>query len=473
VSASNGSFLDRDGTALKTSTMNQERALEPQFDVIIVGGRPAGASLAARLGERGLRVLVVDRARFPSGPGVPSCPLIYPAAMQLLEEIGVEERSFATGALAIRDVVIEFGAYFDARLRMPESRGRDYVYMIDRVPFDLALWNNLARFPTVTARSEFSVDELIRDDDGGVAGIVGRAKGGEKERILAGCVVGADGRFSAVARKAGARIVEDRSEHASTVYFADWEGVAPYDGDPRPLVHIYATGRGTDVLHFPLPNGTTTICTHMRADRVDVRGDAEAFYLGVLQGHAGVRRRLAGARRVTDVIGLKRIANRYLQAGGPGWVLAGDALHHKDPVDGQGIYDALVETKILAEALASVHAGERSFEQAVAWYERRVREETHGMFEATLERLKKELYEEPPAIVIRTLIRWLLNDPEYHRRFLGFLCRDIPAEGWLPPSLLRDAAARGALGDLRRLAGRLLGRRPARPSSVPGPAAAE
>ena len=55
---------------------------------------------------------------------------------------------------------------------------------------------------------------------------------------------------------------------------------------------------------------------------------------------------------------MKRIGNRYLTHGGEGWLLVGDALHHKDPVDGQGIYDALVEAKRLAELLVLERAGE-------------------------------------------------------------------------------------------------------------------
>jgi 2-polyprenyl-6-methoxyphenol hydroxylase-like FAD-dependent oxidoreductase len=446
---------------------NTPRA-DARYEFVIVGGRPAGASLAARLGERGRRVLVVDRAVFPSAPGVPSCPVLYPPAIALLAEIGVTERDYAAGAIELRDVVIEFDTYFEARLRMVEAHGRDYIHAIDRATFDLALWQNLARFPTVTARSGFAFDDLVRDGEGRVIGIEGHGEGGQKERILAGAVVGADGRFSAVARKAGARIVEDRAEHVSTVYFAEWEGLLPQGfggGSPHrdqrgvvaPSVHIYATGRGTDVLLIPLPGGNTTVCLHMRADRADVRGDAEAFYLATLQSYGGVRRRLARAKRVSPVIGLKRVANRYLEAGGPGWVLVGDALHHKDPVDGQGIHDALIEGKLLAGALDAVAAGELGFTAAVARYEAQVREETHPMFLATMDRLKKELYEEPPELVIRTLVRWLLTDPEYQRRFLLFLSRAIPAEGWLPPSLVGAAALRGALGDLRGLVKRAVG----------------
>ena len=70
----------------------------------------------------------------------------------------------------------------------------------------------------------------------------------------------------------------------STVYFADCEGVVPYRGFAETHAHIYVTGKGLDVLHLPQPGGRTTICTHQRADRVDIRGDAEAYYLGVLDG---------------------------------------------------------------------------------------------------------------------------------------------------------------------------------------------
>src|SRR3954465_12737494 len=106
--------------------MNDERANEVQYDVVIVGGRPAGASLAARLGARGRRVLVIDRAEFPSPPGVPSCPVIYPTAMELLDEIGVAERDYASASVVLRSLIIEFHTYFDAHLRTFDVRGRDY-----------------------------------------------------------------------------------------------------------------------------------------------------------------------------------------------------------------------------------------------------------------------------------------------------------------------------------------------------------
>lgn len=420
------------------------------FDVVIVGGRPAGASLAARLGARGARVLVVDRAELRSHPAVPSCPVVYPSSMRLLDELGMKEAEYGEVSGRCRRLAIKFHTHFEASFNLPVMFGRDYVYGIDRAHFDHALWAHLARFPSVTTRRGFAFQDLVRDEGGAVIGIEGQQGDGPKETIRARCVVGADGRFSQVARRAGAKVLDDYPDHTSTAYYADWEGLDFPDKDDRPA-YIYATGRGTNVMMFPMPHGRISVCTHMRADRVDIQGDAEGFYNGVLQRYGWVKRRLTAARQVSPVVGIKRIGNRYMEAGGAGWVLVGDALHHKDPVDGQGIYDALIEAKVLDEELAPFLAGERAFAPSVTAYRRRVDEATRPMFLATMDRLKRELYEEPPTILIKTLVRWMMTDPEYQSRFARFLGRDIAPETWMTPALMRACAARGVIRDLREL----------------------
>ena len=87
----------------------------------------------------------------------------------------------------------------------------------------------------------------------------------------------------------------------------------------------------------------------------------------------------------------------------------------------------------------------------MATYARRVAEETHGMFLMTVGRLRRELYQEPPVPVIRTLIRWMMTDPEYQERFLKLLGRAIPAEGAITPGLMAGAVLRGLGRDLRGL----------------------
>jgi 2-polyprenyl-6-methoxyphenol hydroxylase-like FAD-dependent oxidoreductase len=161
-----------------------------------------------------------------------------------------------------------------------------------------------------------------------------------------------------------------------------------------------------------------------------------------------VRRRIAGARQVTGLRGVRRIANRYRDHGGLGWVLAGDALHHKDPVDGQGIFDALEGARRLADLLVQHANAKLSWDALLARYHEAVMASTHPVFEATMERLARELYAEPPDWMIRTLIRWSLQDPTYQRKFLLFLTRTI-APGWRTPALMAGVVARGVLRDLR------------------------
>lgn len=417
----------------------------------MVGGRPAGASLAARLGARGLSVLVVDKAEFPSHPEVPSCPLMYAGAVQLFDEIGFGEADYAAATTRIRKGVVGFEGYFQVTLEVPKVHGRDYLYGFDRGRFDHALWNHLGRFPSVERRSGFAVTNLLRDGAGRVVGIEGAPKGGGTERFGARlAVVGADGRHSLIARRAGARIIEDQAACTSTIHFAEWAGLAPVTPDGEPALHIVSTGQGRNVLFFPSCDGRVSVATHVRTDRATVGGDPSAYYLGQLRSLASVRKRLDGAQQVGPLLGVRRIANRYREPGGPGWVLVGDAVHHKDPIDGQGIYDALIEARCLAALLVALHEQRLGWHALLDRYRRAVMDETHQMFQATMKRLVRDLYSDHPPLMIQTVLRWALEDPEYQRRFLLFLTRTLPPERFRTPSLMAAVIARGMMRDLRR-----------------------
>ncbi len=419
------------------------------YDIVIVGGRPEGASLAARLGALGHRLLLLDRAQFPSPPGVPSAPILHPGAMAMLDELGIPEADYAAARRPVPGFSFVFDGYFDAWLEVPSMSGRDYVAGLDRVGFDEVLWRNVARFGSVERREGFTVNDLIRDASSRVIGVVGSTPGGPTEQLRARAVIGADGRFSLVARKAGASIVEQETRRLSTVYFAQWEGVAPVHADSHSdSGQIHTTGRGLDVLCVPIPGDRLIINTHERADRVNIGGNAQSHYLETVMRVPSVAKRLSDARQVSDVLGVKRIGNGYRKASGPGWALVGDAAHYKDPVDGQGIYDALLGAKLLSEALHRWLSGAREWDAAMADYASELWAATHPMFVETLGRLRRELYEEPPALIIKTLIRWTMTDPTYQSRFLNYLGRTISPTGWSSPKLIAGAVARGIWRDL-------------------------
>lgn len=411
----------------------------------------AGASLAIRLGIAGKRVLLVDRATFPSTPTVPSCPIVHTGTMELLDELGVEESSYVDPSAKFDRVVLGFDGKFMSEARLPDTAGRRYVVGVHRATFDNAIWARAGAFPSVERRTGFTFEDVVKDARGRVIGISGSDADGSQRVFRARWVVGADGRYSAVARKVGAKVTEDFDKLA-TAYYAEWLGLSspsPSIHPSTPCMQVLTNGRGTNLLFFPMPEGRTAIATHQRADHADIGGDAEAYYARTIDGFVFARARLRSAKRVTGLVGIKKIANRYMDAGGAGWLLAGDAVHMKDPVDGQGIYDALLETKILAELLLESWSRTSEDDGLPARWTERLRRATHAFYLATVDRLRRELYSTPPPIVVKTAIRYLMTDPVYHERYFQFATRAIPPERLQIGKLLAGSIARGLVRDLR------------------------
>jgi flavin-dependent dehydrogenase len=400
---------------------------QANYDVIIVGGRPAGASLAIRLAQQKLKVLVVDRATFPSLPAVASSPFIYNQTMQMLEDIGIKESEYTLPGARIHQFVLEFVGHF--HVAIPMSRlglQRNYVVGLERAHFDNAIWKHMEEnYPSyITARQDFAMSDVIKDESGKVIGITGKSGNGPEERITADLVVGADGRYSMTARKIGVKVVEERNEFTNGGYEAQWEGVLPYEDGMSSEVCMYNTARGFAVIFVPVAPGRYYVAAYMRSQDMK-RGSQkpEEFYLSSLKRIPKAWKRLENAKMITKLEGIRPVENGYREAFGQGWALVGDAFHYKDPIDGQGIYDAVTESKHLAEAIGEWKSGKLTWEQAGAIYKEKAWASTLPMFNMTVGRIQREVHTFPPPLIIKTLIRWLLNDPGYQTQFLRTLAR--------------------------------------------------
>jgi flavin-dependent dehydrogenase len=406
--------------------------------VIIIGGRPAGASLAIRLSRQQLKVLVVDRATFPSLPAVASSPFIYNCSIRILEELGLSEDDYALPGSRVNHFVLEFVNYFNAVIPCSLMElERSYVRGLERAHFDHALWKHMeSHTPYITARQGFSMTDVLKDGDGKVTGIVGKESKGDEERITADLVVGADGRFSTAAHKFGARVVEEQNEFTTGGYEAQWENVLPYADGISSEVCFYNTARGFAVIFIPVAQERYYVAAYMRSQDAQRGSQApEEFYVSSLKRIPQAWKRLEGARMVTELEGIKPVENGYREAFGRGWAVTGDAFHYKDPLDGQGIYDALLETQYLAEAIADWKSGKLMWEQAGAQYKEKAWAATYPMFEMTTERVHREIHTAPPPFIIKTLIRWMLTDPAYQTMFLRVLARVVdPSELPTTPS---------------------------------------
>lgn len=413
------------------------------YDVIIVGGRPAGATLAIRLGQNGLRVLLLERAVFPC-PHPVSSPIIYASAMALLDEIGASEADYAYNTPRITRWVNEYYDQFRSYVSVPEAFGRDYGYAIDRAHFDDVLWRMAASLPSVTARQPFAVTDLLWQQ-GAVTGVTGQAPGESAESFTADCVIGADGRFSTVAHKVNAQPSDLHTEDPTTVYYAAWKDAKPCD-DLGAAMQFCKPGNGYFFLLFDTANGLVNVAMEGKSALFSPGpGQVENFYMDMLRSHPLVWRRLAQAERVGPVRGMRNVGNLYRTAGGPGWALVGDALHQKDPIDGQGIYDALFTAKALSQVLLAWKVQRKPWAQVITDYDAAVRAETYLMYKATLNQVKQMIYSDIPP----SLYRLFGADDELNRRYALLTVRAISPKNWLPNDVLLRAAGRGVRDHIR------------------------
>jgi flavin-dependent dehydrogenase len=423
------------------------------WDVIIVGGRAAGSTLAARLGRLGMRVLLLERAVFPSLPAV-SSPIIYASTMKMLDEIGAPEAEYARNTPRIHRMlnVMSTGTY---TLNIPMGFGRDYAYAIDRARFDETLWNTALTHPTVHGRQNFSVSDLAWDGDR-VIGVIGHEKDGPQETLTADLVIGADGRFSVVARKAEARETDVYDEHPTSIFYAYWRGLKPFDSK-GPVAAAYDSPGAYGYLVLDSADGQAAVAIEGRSDELEApAGQTEAFYLELLQRNPTLWARLADAERVTSVRGMRQIGNLYRQPGGPGWGLVGDAYHQKDPLDGQGVYDAVATARALAHVIHLYKRGLLTWNAALSEYDETCRIVTYGMYKSLQRRISMTFYQ-PPALP-PLLQRWVSQDDRVMDLMGRMLTRQIPPDMvqlLLPPLMIR-AMARGAVKEgVKRLWDRL------------------
>ncbi|MGI8752730.1 MAG: NAD(P)/FAD-dependent oxidoreductase [Acidimicrobiales bacterium] len=315
------------------------------FDVIIVGARCAGSPLATLLADAGLRVCVLDRARFPSD--TPSTHGVQPTGVKILDRLGVLESLLKVsppiehGILALGDVRIELDD-ISRLLGAP-------MVNVRRIVLDAILVDAAAAGAEV--RTQTAITGLV-EEDGRVVGV--RTATAE---LRARLVVGADG-----ARSTVARLVEAEEYHQTPpgriflwAYFDDVRGdSASADNDGLWLGKIGDHG----FLASPTDGGLFLAAVTASADRSEeVHRDLGASFAAGLAGWPELEASLAGARRVGPIRVMAHWHGFFRRSAGPGWVLVGDAGHFKDPTAGQGISDALRQSVTLAAAIEQALGG--------------------------------------------------------------------------------------------------------------------
>ena len=331
--------------------MNEER-----YDVVIVGGRVAGATLAALLGRRGLDVLLLENTRFPSD--TLSTHLIFGDSFSVWEEAGAWPEIAAIGAEPMEWVDWQrLPPSTDLRVRIRAPGGHRVTLCLRRIKLDAILFANAANTRGVTAREGTKATELAWEGSR-VVGVRYRAGGGRGRPAVARApvVVGADGRSSFVGNSTGApyyNVVPPRNFPFYT-YYRDVEPIDP------PAFQIWESveAHGT-VMLIPCDDGIWLGVVYTpQAEYDEFRRDHERLFEERMRADPRIGRRLARARRIAPVRGRGDLVNFMRVPAGRGWALVGDAGQHKDPIFGQGIGDSCRSATLLARHLEAGLGGD-------------------------------------------------------------------------------------------------------------------
>jgi flavin-dependent dehydrogenase len=362
--------------------------MSTDYDAIIVGARCAGSPTAMLLARSGYRILLVDRATFPSD--TVSTHLVHPPGVAALERWGLLEPVVAAGTPPVATYYFDFGPFTISGA--PGTRETPVSYAPRRTVLDKLLVD-AASEAGAEVRERFTVEDLVTED-GRVVGIRGHGKGGRTVTERAQVVVGADGRYSLVADAVGAEEYNEKPQ-LQVSYYSYWSGL-PMNGRFETVVRP-----GLAFAAWPTNDDVTLVIAGRSIDEFDaVKRDVEASFLETLDAAPAFADRLRAAKREerfrgTAVRGFLRMPF------GAGWALVGDAGYNKDFITAQGIHDAFRDAELCAAALDDALAGRRSFGDAMSEYRARRDEQVLPMYEFTSE---LATLEPPPPELEQVLI---------------------------------------------------------------------
>jgi flavin-dependent dehydrogenase len=367
------------------------------YDVIVVGARCAGSSTARLLAEAGHRVLLVDRASFPSDTVSTHC--IDPVGIKLLETWGLIDKVLATNAPAVSRLVLNVGGG-----EFPNEQPDVYVTAPRRTVLDKLLVDE-AVAAGVTLREGVTVKSLLRSSDGGgdggdgaVVGVAGVDASGEAFTASAALVVGADGAHSFVASEVGAEQYDVRETQGTGYY-------AYYSGTPLSSVELgFAPNRFAGV--FPTNDGEVCVFAGRTLDEFgDMRSAPDEAMVSTLRDiSARLADATAAGTRTSRFFKYDAQPGFFRQAWGDGWALVGDAGFHIDPVTGRGIGHAFRDASLLAGAVDAGLRGAMPMTGALTSYQ------------ATRDRMSARMYD-----ITQTIAALEWNDAELLQLFLDLV----------------------------------------------------
>ncbi len=322
------------------------------YDLIIVGGGPAGASAALYAHRQGLKTLLIEKDKFPRDKICGDA--LSGKSVAILQELDLLDKVRALPGAFIQTIVFGSPEHTHLRVDLQEHDLQDILtgavlpmegFVIRRQIFDHFLFEE-ARTKVSTCIEEFKVRKLIVED-GQVRGVRGRqGESGEESEYRGRLVLGCDGFNSMVARQSG--LYKHESRHLIVGLRCYYEKVAELQ-DQIELQFVEEVLPGYFWI-FPLENGHANIglgIVHkfLKERRLDLRETLQKVI-----AKPAFKDRFANARPLGEPVGWNLpIGSKRRRIHGDGFLLLGDAASLIDPFTGEGIGNAFYSARTAVE----------------------------------------------------------------------------------------------------------------------------
>jgi flavin-dependent dehydrogenase len=337
-------------------------------DVIVIGGGPAGATVATLVADRGHAVTLFERERFPRYHVGES---LIPETFWVLERLGILP-TMREGVFVEKhsvQFVSEEGKlsapFYFADYKDHES---SRTWQVTRREFDHLLLDN-ARAKGVDVHEGVRVLEVLFED-GRAVGVRTADEAGVERTIRARVVVDAAGQSTVIQDRLGLRQWDPDLKKAAVWTY--WKGARRESGrDAGATLVLQLKDKKGWFWYIPLADDVTSVgvvADHEYLFQGRASKDPAAVYAEEVARCPGLVPRLAGAERTEPFRVAKEYSYRSRQVAGDGWVLVGDALGFLDPLYSSGILLALKSGALAADAIhAGIVAGDTSAATLGAW----------------------------------------------------------------------------------------------------------